>query len=42
MYVTYQQKRVSELFVMLKQRGIHVTVEVTPHHLPLTEDDVPG
>ena len=33
-------KRVSELFVMLK-RGIHVT-EVTPHHLLLTEDDVPG
>lgn len=27
---------------MLKQRGIHVTAEVTPHHLLLTEDDVPG
>lgn len=25
-----------------KQAGIHVTAEVTPHHLLLTEDDVPG
>ena len=30
MYVTYRQKRVSELFVMLK-RGIHVTVKL--HHI---------
>ena len=22
--------------------GIHVTAEVTPHHLLLTEDDIPG
>lgn len=25
-----------------KKAGIHVTAEVTPHHLLLTEDDVPG
>ena len=25
-----------------KRAGIHVTAEVTPHHLLLTEDDVPG
>lgn len=25
-----------------KEAGIHVTAEVTPHHLLLTEDDVPG
>ena len=25
-----------------KAAGIHVTAEVTPHHLLLTEDDVPG
>lgn len=25
-----------------KKRGIHVTAEVTPHHLVLTEDDIPG
>ncbi|MDT4058772.1 dihydroorotase, partial [Staphylococcus aureus] len=25
-----------------KRAGIHVTAEVTPHHLLLTEDDIPG
>src|SRR5699024_11286721 len=25
-----------------KKAGIHVTAEVTPHHLLLTEEDVPG
>ncbi|MCE5037846.1 dihydroorotase [Staphylococcus auricularis] len=25
-----------------KKAGIHVTAEVTPHHLLLTEDDIPG
>lgn len=25
-----------------KKAGVHVTAEVTPHHLLLTEDDVPG
>lgn len=25
-----------------KQRGVHVTAEVTPHHLLLCEDDIPG
>nr|WP_149027099.1 dihydroorotase [Novibacillus thermophilus] len=25
-----------------KQRGVHMTAEVTPHHLVLTEDDIPG
>ena len=25
-----------------KKAGIHVTAEVTPHHLLLTENDVPG
>lgn len=25
-----------------KQRGVHITAEVTPHHLVLTEDDIPG
>ncbi|QCJ41994.1 dihydroorotase [Bacillus sp. S3] len=25
-----------------KQAGIHVTAEVTPHHLLLTQDDIPG
>ena len=41
MYVTYRQKSVRAIRDA-KAAGIHVTAEVTPHHLLLTEDDVPG
>ena len=41
MFVMFQQKKACALFGMLKSR-IHVTAEVSPHHLILVDEDIPG
>ena len=37
-----QYKRICQSDTGCKKAGINVTAEVTPHHLLLSEDDIPG